>query len=176
MKLKSLLSFSFILMLLSCTKNEIKLNNAPQLNLVGQWKVTQLKFTETVKSSIRGITSIEKTENIGSNFSLVYTFINSPNELDAHGFFDLEIINEWGKIDYSKDVKGIDGIYPPATWLLENNVITLKVPDFTQEIQVKNFTENKIELQYTYQRKNMNILNSDYTSKTSIYHLTLKRI
>lgn len=176
MKLKSLLSICVFAILFSCSETELKLNTNPTLDLNGQWKITTMEFSETLESSIKGITSTEKLENIGSNFTLTYTFNSTPNELTAAGFFDLEIINEWGKKEYSKDVKGIDGVYPPSSWKLEGNLLTLKTIDFTQEIEIKSFTKNTLELQYIYQRKTINTLNSDFSTKTSVYNLTLERV
>ena len=176
MKLKSLLPFLFIFFLYSCSDSELKINDEPQLDLTGNWKVITLSFSETLQSTINSISSTSKTESVANNSSLIYTFTTNPNELDSSGVFDYETTHENGKKDYSSGVKGIDGIFPPVSWILKGNKIILENKDFTQEIDVIEFTKNSLKLYYVYTRETVNTLNSDTSKKTIVFNLTLERV
>ena len=176
MKLKSLLSIFTFLFLFSCSKSEININQEQKPTIVGSWKVVELSYSETTVSTVSSIASINKNNSVANNSSLVYTFSENPNELTSEGFFDIETTYDNGKSDTSVDIKGIDGIYTPTSWILENNKIMLEYEEFTQEIEIKELTESTLKLYYIFTRETVNTLSSDTTKKTIIYNLTLERV
>ena len=174
-KMKSFIFCFFIVTFFSsCSddNNKDDISNIELTNesLAGNWRVADYSNTQVVitTENANGNSSTETSQTLGQDFTLVYAFSPAPKIITSSGIYTAFASLSNGNIVES-DLNAIVGIQPGSSWNISNDKITLTNPDFTQDLIVKSFNGNTLELDFIHEYEYENTLYShEYSFSTNI--------
>jgi len=152
MKSKILLLLFAVSFLFSCEINNTSQADIKSADIVGTWNLTDFRIENAVLNSITPNSAIYTASGFGKNYKGSITFSENPNKVSIEGNFVFELTYTNGQTfteDMYLDATLFNDTFNSvsSTWNLNKNILSLMGDGEILEIDIKEFTGNKIVIE-----------------------------